>query len=90
MWGVYYLSDPRDRNHKSLAIANRNFEVASFSRSNRNEIAVLQALSESQWFFWVAIAVASDLWVEVAAIRVTKFITVRAEIISKSILGRVQ
>ena len=65
------LSDPRNRNHKSLAIANRNFEVASASRRNRNEIAVLQMFSESQWFFWVAIAVASDLRFEVAAIRVT-------------------
>ena len=42
------LSDPRNRNHKSLAIANHNFEVASFSRRNRNEIAVLQGVSESQ------------------------------------------
>ena len=45
------LSDPRDRNHKSLAIANHNFEVANFSRRNRNEIAVLQVFSESQRFF---------------------------------------
>ena len=35
------LSDPRNRNHKSLAIANHNFEVASFPRRNRSEIAVL-------------------------------------------------
>ena len=42
------LSDPRNHNHKSLAIANHNFEVASFSRRNRNEIAVSQVLSESQ------------------------------------------
>ena len=42
------LSDPRNRNHKSLAIANRNFEVASFSRRNRNEIAVFQVFLESQ------------------------------------------
>ena len=42
------LSDPRHRNHKSLAIANHNFEVASFSRRNRNEIAVLEVFSESQ------------------------------------------
>ena len=42
------LSDPRSRNHKSLAIANHNFEVASFSRRNRNKIAVLQVFSESQ------------------------------------------
>ena len=43
------LSDPRNRNHKSLAIANRNLEVASFSRRNRSEkIAALQAFSESQ------------------------------------------
>ena len=41
------LSDPRNRNHKSLAIANNNFEVASFSRRNRNEIAVLQLSSFS-------------------------------------------
>ena len=42
------LSDPRHRNHKSLAIANHNFEVASFSRRNRNEIAVLKVFPESQ------------------------------------------
>ena len=42
------ISDPRNRDHKSLAIANRNFEVASFSRRNRNETAVLQVFSESQ------------------------------------------
>ena len=46
------LSDPRNRNHKSLAIANHNFEVASFSRRNRNEIAVLQVLSESRSDFF--------------------------------------
>ena len=44
----FELSDPRNRNHKSLAIANHNFEVASFSRRNRNEIAVLEVFSESQ------------------------------------------
>ena len=66
------FSDPRNPNHKSLAIANRNFAVASFSGRNRSEIAVLQVFSESQWFFRVAIAVASDLRFEVAAIRVTK------------------
>ena len=70
-----HLSDPRNRNHKSLAIANHNFEVASFSRRNRSEIAVLEVCSESQWFFWVAIVVASDLRFEVAAIRVTKVFT---------------
>ena len=42
------LSDPLNRNHKSLAIANHNFEVASFSCRNRNEVAVLQVFSESQ------------------------------------------
>ena len=31
------LSDARNPNHKSLAIANHNFEVASFSRRNRND-----------------------------------------------------
>ena len=47
--GVFdLLSDPRNHNHKSLAIANHSFEVASFSRRNRNEIAVLQLFSESQ------------------------------------------
>ena len=66
------LSDPRKRNHKSLAIANRNFEVASFSCRNHNEIAVLRVFSESLLFFGVAIAVASDLRFEVAVIRVTK------------------
>ena len=45
------LSGPRHRNHKSLAIANHNFEVASFSRRNRNEIAVSEVFSELQWFF---------------------------------------
>ena len=46
-WKRYHflqLSDPRNRNHKSLAIANRKFEVASFSRRNRSEIAVLQGV----------------------------------------------
>ena len=46
--GLFALSDPRNRNHKSLAIANRNFEVASFARRNSNEITVLQVFSESQ------------------------------------------
>ena len=31
------LSDPRNRNHKSLAIGNHNFEVARFSRRNRSK-----------------------------------------------------
>ena len=30
------LSDPRNRNYKSLAIGNHNFEIASFSRRNRS------------------------------------------------------
>ena len=42
------LSDPRNRNHKSLAIGNHNFEVASFSRRNRNKIAVSQS-QKSHW-----------------------------------------
>ena len=42
------LSDPRNRNHKSLAIGNHNFEVASFSRRNRSKIAV----SQSQKAHW--------------------------------------
>ena len=42
------LSDPRNRNHKSLAIGNHNFEVASFSRRNRSKIAVLQS-QKSHW-----------------------------------------
>ena len=43
------LSDPRNRNRKSLAIGNRNFEeVASFSRRNRNKIAVSQS-QKSDW-----------------------------------------
>ena len=45
---VHSLSDPRNRNHKSLAIANHDFEVASFSCRNRNEIAVLKVFSELQ------------------------------------------
>ena len=55
-WGFFLqpqLSDPHNRNHKSLAIANHNFEVASFFRRNRSEIAVSEVFSESQWFFWV-------------------------------------
>ena len=44
-------SDPRNRNHKSLAIANHNFEVASFCRRNRNEIAVLQVFRSRSDFF---------------------------------------
>ena len=35
-----HLSGPSGRNHKSLAIGNHNFEVASFSRRDRNQIAV--------------------------------------------------
>ena len=46
--GRYDLSDPRNRNHKSLAIGNHNFEVASFSRRNRSRIAVLQS-QKSHW-----------------------------------------
>ena len=42
------LSDPRSRNHKSLAIGNHNVEVASFSRRNRINIAV----SQSQKTHW--------------------------------------
>ena len=42
------LSDPRNRNHKSLAIGNHNFEVASFSRRNRSKIAVSQS-QKSHW-----------------------------------------
>ena len=45
-WSI--LGDPRNRNHKSLAIANHNFEVASFSRRYRSKIAVLEVFSESQ------------------------------------------
>ena len=47
-WVRHGLSDPRHRNHKSLAIANHDFEVAKFSRTNRSEIAVLEVFSESQ------------------------------------------
>ena len=50
------LSDPRNCNHKSLAIGNHNFEVASFSRRNRSKIAV----SQSQKWHWAK---------EIAAIR---------------------
>ena len=42
------LSDPRNRNHKSLAIGNHNFEVASFFRRNRSKIAVSQS-QKSHW-----------------------------------------
>ena len=42
------VSDPRNRNHKSLAIGNHNFEVASFSRRNRSKIAVSQS-QKSHW-----------------------------------------
>ena len=45
---VRKLSDPRNRNHKSLAIGNHNFEVACFSRRNRSKIAV----SQSQKSYW--------------------------------------
>ena len=45
---AHELSDPRNRNHKSLAIGNHNFEVASFSRRNRSKIAV----SHSQKSHW--------------------------------------
>ena len=50
------LSDPRNRNHKSLAIGNHNFEVASFSRRNRNEIAA------SDGVFGVAVIFLSCDW----------------------------
>ena len=40
------LSDPRNRNHKSLAIGNHIFEVASFFCRNRSKIAVSQ---KSHW-----------------------------------------
>ena len=42
------LNDPRNRNHKSLAIGNHNFEVASFSRRNRSKIAMSQS-QKSHW-----------------------------------------
>ena len=42
------LSDPRNCNHKSLAIGNHNFEVASFPRRNRSKIAVSQS-QKSHW-----------------------------------------
>ena len=67
-----WLSDPRNRNHKSLAIANHNFEVARFFPQKSQWNRSFAGVSESQWFFWVVIAVASDLRFEVAAIRVTK------------------
>ena len=44
---VHELSDPRNRNHKSLAIGNHNFEVASFSRRNHSKIAVKS--QKSHW-----------------------------------------
>ena len=37
------LSDPPNRNHKSLAIGHHNFKVASFSCRNRSKIAVSQS-----------------------------------------------
>ena len=37
------LSDPRNRNHKSLAIGNPNFEAASLSSRNRNKMTVSQS-----------------------------------------------
>ena len=42
------LSDPRNRNHKSLAIGNHNFKVTSFSSRNRDKIAVSQS-QKSHW-----------------------------------------
>ena len=42
------LSDPRNHNHKSLAIGNHNFEIASFSCRNRSKIAVSQS-QKSHW-----------------------------------------
>ena len=50
-WSQYCLkvcrtkTRPLNRNHKSLAIGNHNFEVASFSRRNRSKITVSQSLS---------------------------------------------
>ena len=40
---AHVLTDPCNRNHKSLAIGNHNFEVASFSRRIRSKIAVSQS-----------------------------------------------
>ena len=45
---VRELSDPRTRNHKPLAIGNHNFEIASFSRRNRNKITMSQS-QNSHW-----------------------------------------
>ena len=77
------LSDPRNRNHKSLAIGNHNFEIASFSRRNRSKIAVSQS-QQSHWagcflsrsdFFELRLQSLAICDFEVAAIRVTKLET---------------
>ena len=65
------LSDPHNRNHKSLAIGNHNFEVASFSRRNRSKIAV----SQSQKSHWAK---------KIAAIRNHTLVAFPAEIAVKS------
>ena len=39
----WHLGDPCNRNHKSLAIGNHDFEIANFSRRNRSKIAVSQS-----------------------------------------------
>ena len=41
------LSDPRSRNHKSLAIGNHNFEVASFAPRNRSVAITKIALGKN-------------------------------------------
>ena len=46
-WSFRKLSDPRNRNHKSLAIGNHNFEVASFSRRNRS-VAITKKIALGQ------------------------------------------
>ena len=56
-WDNQELSDPRNRNHKLLAIGNHNFEVASFSRRNRSKIA----MSQSQKPHWAQTIAAIQL-----------------------------
>ena len=73
------LNDPRNRNYQSLAIANRNFGSRKLKsqwnrklKSQWNRSVPEDVFGVAAIFFWVAIAIASDLWFEVAATRVTK------------------
>ena len=43
------LSDPRNRNRKSLAIGNHNFEIESFSRRNRSNQGAAKGVRQKEF-----------------------------------------